>query len=325
MKRPRIHIDRKFVPLLATALVLIGLYVAGCVSFRGFGSLRVLVNLFGDNAFIGVAAVGMTFVILSGGIDLSVGSVIAFTGIFVARLVASGVHPLAAMVAAVGLGALLGASMGGLIHAFEMPPFLVTLGGMFFARGMGFVVRAQSLGIKHEFYSNTITRTLAIPLNQRLHIPFTAICFVLAAGIGIWIAWQTRFGRNVYAIGSNERSALLMGVPVGRTKVLIYAFSGLCSSLAGCVATFYMQSGNPASFVGLELDVIASVVVGGTLLTGGVGYVAGTVMGVLILGLIQNLISFQGSLNSWWTRIAVGLLLFVFIAMQRVLARGGKH
>jgi simple sugar transport system permease protein len=139
--------------------------------------------------------------------------------------------------------------------------------------------------------------------------------------VGALVSLYTRFGRNVYAIGSSEHSARLMGVPVGRTKVQVYALAGFCSALAGCVATLYMQSGNAASYVGSELDVIASVVIGGTLLTGGVGYVGGTVMGVLILSLITTLIT-NANISSWLTSVAVGILLLVFIVLQRFLSRG---
>lgn len=325
----RRRIPAKYIPLAATALVLVALYTAGCLSYPNFASPRVAVDLLGDNAFLGVAAVGATFVILSGGIDLSVGSVVAFTSILIASLVGEhGVHPLPAMAVALAVGAALGSAMGCLIHFYRLPPFLVTLAGMFFARGMGFVVREQSLGIKHAFYVKDIIQNLAIPVSRQVSIPFTAVCFVAVFVAGLYVAHYTRFGRTVYAIGGDEQSARLMGLPIGRTKILIYTCAGLFSALAGVVRTFYMQSGDPASCVGLELDAIAAVVIGGTLLSGGVGFVAGTGMGVLILGLIQTIINFQGNLNTWWTKIVVGLLVLVFILLQNVVAaasgRSGK-
>ena len=313
------QVNPRYIPLFATAVVMIGLFLLGAFQFPNFGSLRVVINLFGDNAFLGVAAIGATFVILSGGIDLSVGSVVAFTGILIASLVGHGCDPRLALLTAVLIGSAFGAGTGWLIHAFELPPFLVTLGGMFLMRGLSFVVHDQSLAIKHPFYSETIA-SLAMPLGPRLSIPFTAVCLVFAVTAATFISVYTRFGRNVYALGSDEASARLMGVPVGRTKVMIYALAGCFSALGGCVATCYMQSGNPASFVGLELDAIAAVVIGGTLLTGGVGFVPGTLMGVLILGLIQTLITFQGNLNTWWTKIAVGVLLLLFIVLQKVIS-----
>jgi ribose/xylose/arabinose/galactoside ABC-type transport system permease subunit len=311
----------KYIPLLATAFVLLALYVAGGLSFPKFFSLRVAVNLFGDNAFLGIAAVGATFVILSGGIDLSVGSVVAFTSILISTMVGEWhIHPLAAIALSLCIGALLGGGMGCLIQLFELPPFLVTLAGMFLVRGLGFVVRAESLGINHPFFVEKVNETLAIPLNAKVSLPFTATCYAVIFLLAIVVAHYTKFGRSIYALGGDEPSARLMGLPVARTKILIYTVSGLCSAMAGVVYAFYTQSGNPASCVGLELDAIAAVVIGGTLLSGGVGFMAGTLMGVLILGLIQTLITFQGNLNTWWTRIVVGLLVLLFILLQNLIS-----
>ena len=161
---------------------------------------------------------------------------------------------------------------------------------------------------------------MAIHLNAKVSVPFTASCYAVIFLVAIVIAHYTKFGRTIYALGGDEPSARLMGLPVARTKILIYTLSGFCSALAGVVYTFYTQSGNPASCVGLELDAIAAVVIGGTLLSGGVGYMAGTLMGVLILGLIQTLITFQGNLNTWWTKIVIGLLVLLFILLQNVIS-----
>jgi simple sugar transport system permease protein len=329
--KPRL--SAKYIPLLATAFVLLALYAAGAVHFPKFFSLRVAVNLIGDNAFLGVAAVGATFVILSGGIDLSVGSVVAFTSIFIAQAVEEWhYNPGVAIGMALVLGGVFGAGMGCLIQFFELPPFLVTLAGMFLVRGLGFVIRPESLGIQHPFFLDTVNDSLAIQLTPKVSWPFTATCYVVIFLIAVAVAHFTKFGRNIYAIGGDENSARLMGLPVKRTKIMIYTVSGLCSALAGVVYTFYTQSGNPASCVGLELDAIASVVIGGTLLSGGVGFMAGTLMGVVILGLIQTLITFQGNLNTWWTKIVVGLLVLVFILLQNFvslaswrLAGGKRH
>jgi len=316
----KLRLAPRYIPLLATALVLIALYGFGSIHFENFSSLRVAVNLVGDNAFLGVAAIGATFVILSGGIDLSVGAVVAFTSILIASLVAHGVGPLVAIALALVIGALFGTLMGFLIRVFDLPPFLVTLAGMFLARGMGFVIHPQSLGITHPFFLERVTEGLSIPLNDRISLPFTASCYIAVLLAALFLAHYTRFGRFIYALGGDEQSATLMGLPVGRTKILTYTMSGFCSAMAGVVYTMYTQSGDPASCVGLELDAIASVVIGGTLLSGGVGFMAGTAMGVLILGLIQTLITFQGNLNTWWTRIVVGLLVLAFILLQNLVA-----
>ncbi len=142
-----------------------------------------------------------------------------------------------------------------------------------------------------------------------------ALLVLLAAFV---VLHRTRLGRNVYALGGNEQSALLMGLPVARTKIAVYAISGFCSALGGVLLTFYMLSGYGLHAVGLELDAIAATVIGGTLLTGGSGFVLGTALGVMVLGLIQTVISFQGTLSSWWTRIVIGGLLLVFILLQRL-------
>ena len=305
--------------LAATVFVFLALYGFAAWKYEGFFTLRVFVNLLGDNSFLAIAAVGMTFVILSGGIDLSVGAVLAFTTIFIATLVGKhGVHPAAAIAMALGLGTLFGSGMGYLIHRYELPPFLVTLGGMFFARGIAFVVSQESVEIAHPFYA--ALQGFAIPLTERVALPATAMVFLLVFAVGVFLAHHTRFGRNVYAIGGSESSARLMGLPVARTKVTVYALSGLCSALAGVVASLYMGSGNPAIGVGFELDAIACVVIGGTLLSGGVGTLIGTLFGLLIYGTLKTTLDFA-SLNSWWLRIAIGGQLAVFILLQRFLSR----
>jgi simple sugar transport system permease protein len=310
---------RKHIPVLATALVLVALFATASGLYRNFFALRVFTNLFFDNAVLGILAIGMTFVILSGGIDLSVGSVVAFTTVFIATMIRDhGMHPCTAWGLALLLGAAFGAAMGLLIHCYRMPAFLVTLGGMFFARGMAFVVNMQSVGIEHPLYRAVVD--FRIPLPRRAFLPAVALVFLGMFAVALYLAHLTRFGRNVYAVGGDEESALLMGLPVGRTRVWVFTFNGFCSALAGIAASFYMGSGNPAMGFGLELDAIASVVIGGTLLTGGVGYVAGTMLGVLIFGTIDSALKFDGRLSSWWLRISIGLLLLLFILMQKALS-----
>jgi galactofuranose transport system permease protein len=319
----KLPLRQRNIPLAATALVLILIFAYGASAYPGFASWGVVRNLLVDNAFLGVAAIGATFVILSGGIDLSVGSVMAFTSILVASLIErGGIHPLAAFSVAIAIGAVFGCAQGIFIQLFSLPPFLVTLAGMFLARGAAFAVHPQSLGIKHPFVADTLNDALSvhIPLGARgVYIPITVflvISLLLAAWFGLR---HTRSGRTLYALGDDEHAASLMGLPVARSRITVYTLSGLLSALAGIVFSLYQQSGDPASCKGLELDAIAAVVIGGTLLRGGVGSVIGTAMGVLILGLIQTLISFQGDLSSWWTRIVVGLLVLLFLTLQRIL------
>jgi len=308
---------KRNIPFLATLSVCVLLYIAAGVKYDGFFSARVFLNFLSDNAVLGVAAIGLTFVILSGGIDLSVGSVVGVISIVLAILVdGKGIPPAVAIPLVLAAGAIFGAGMGTLIHYFALPPFLVTLGGMFFARGLGFMIRMESMPITKL---GGIVDAITIPLGSAYELPATAVVFLAFLAIAIVIAHFTRFGRNVYAIGGNEQSAVLMGLPVARTKVGVYALGGFCSAAAGVVFTFYTSSGNPTAGTGLELEAIAAVVVGGTLLSGGVGLLAGTLLGVLIFGMIQTIIMFQGNINSWWTPIIIGLLLLAFILLQKAI------
>ncbi len=307
---------RKFIPLLATALALAALFTTASLLYPGFCSRLVVANLFADNAALGISAVGMTYVIISGGIDLSVGSVVAATSIVAATLIGRhGWHPVPVIALSLLLGLLFGLGQGLLIQRFELPAFLVTLGGMFFARGLAFAVTPESAGINHPFYD--WVQALRLPLGGRAGLPATALLFLAVFVVAAAASHLTSFGRNVYALGGGADSARLMGLPVAATRVAVYGLNGFASALAGVVATFYTGSGNPAMGAGLELDAIAAVVIGGALLTGGVGFVEGTLLGVLIFGTIQSALVFDGRLNSWWLRIAIGLLLLLFILLQK--------
>lgn len=311
--------QQKYVPVLATASLLVLMFAIGSLRYENFGSAQVILDIFIDNAFLLVVAVGMTFVILTGGIDLSVGAVVALSTILSATLVQErGWNPILVIVLMLLLGSGLGAGMGAVIHFFEIQPFIVTLAGMFLARGLCYVISIDSISIDNALYVK-LAQT-RIPLPGGLHIsPSVLIAVIVVAGAA-YILHLTRLGRTVYAIGGNQQSAMLMGLAVGRTKVLVYAISGFCSALGGVLLSFYTLSGYSLNGVGLELDAIAAVVIGGTLLIGGSGYVWGTVLGVLTLGMIQTLITFDGTLSSWWTRIFIGTLLFIFILLQRLIS-----
>lgn len=311
-------LQRKYIPLAATVSLFAAMSVFGGVSYTGFFSAQVFLNLLIDNAFLVIVAVGMTFVILSGGIDLSVGSVVALSTIVLAKLVQH-LHwdLMVAIPLVLCMGTLFGAFMGWLIQRFRLQPFIVTLAGMFLARGLCYLISIDSISITDEAYTVLAqTRIHLWPEGPMVSISAVLALVVLAAAV--FIAHGTQFGRTVYAIGGSEHSAVLMGLPVAHTNVAVYALSGFCAALGGVVFTFYMLSGYGLHAVGLELDAIAAVVIGGTLLSGGVGYVAGTLFGVLTLGIIQTLIMFDGSLSSWWTRIVIGALLFIFCLLQRV-------
>jgi ribose/xylose/arabinose/galactoside ABC-type transport system permease subunit len=309
----------KLLPLGVTIALFVIMYGAGAYLFEGFFSLQVFLNFFIDNAFLAITAIGMTFVILSGGIDLSVGSVIALTTMVSAKLVGhSGWSPEIVIPLVLAIGSVFGLGMGLIIQFFRVQPFIVTLAGMFLARGLCYLISIDSITIESSFYTELAAFRIPLPLDTSITVNVVVAFIVLA--VAIYVAHFTRFGRTVYAIGGNEQSALLMGLPVARTKVLVYTFNGFCSALAGVVFTFYMLSGYALHAQGMELDAIAAVVIGGTLLTGGSGYVVGTLFGVLIYGTIQTFLSFHGDLSSWWTKIVIGSLLLAFCLLQRVLA-----
>lgn len=315
--------NQRRLPLVITTSLFALLYGFGAISYDAFLSPQVFVNLLIDNGFLLVVAVGMTFVIISGGIDLSVGSIVALTTMISATL-AQQYHwtfwQILPLVLAVGC--LFGLFMGVLIQIFKLQAFIVTLGGMFLARGLCYVISIDSISITAPSF--TVLSEYRIPLGSETFVSTSGVVAMAVLAIGIFLAHYTRFGRTVYAIGGNERSAMLMGLPVTKTKIMVYVLSGFCSALGGVLVTLYMLSGYGLHALGFEMDAIAAAVIGGTLLTGGVGYLAGTLVGVAILGVIQTLIVFDGSLSSWWTRIAIGALLFFFCLMQRLLDRTGK-
>ena len=311
-----------FTPLVTVVLLFAMLGIGGAV-YPGLLSVQVILNLLIDNAFLLVLAIGMSFVILSGGIDLSVGSVLALATMISAWLLQVVHWPPQAVIALVlVLGALFGGGMGAMIHYFKLQPFIVTLAGMFLARGLCYLISINSITIDDPLY-------LAMSQTQLGFlggfVSPSALIALLMLALAIFLAHFTAFGRGVYAIGGNEQSALMMGLPVARTKVLVYAFSGFCAALAGVLFSFYMLSGYGLHAQGTELDAIAAVVIGGTLLSGGYGYVAGALSGVLVLGTIQTLIAFDGTLSSWWTKIVIGALLFVFCVVQRLMAMGAAR
>ena len=320
---PARWINQRTLPLVVTASLFALLYGFGSLRYDAVFSAQVFFNLLIDNGFLVVVAIGMTFVIISGGIDLSVGSVVALTTMIAATLSQQydwtfwQILPLV-----LAVGCLFGLFQGVLIQIFKLQPFIVTLGGMFLARGLCYVISIESIPITGPTF--TKLAEYRIPIGSEASVTTSCVVAIVVLLIAIYLAHFTRFGRTVYAIGGNERSAMLMGLPVTRTKIQVYMLSGFCSALGGVLVMLYMLSGYGLHALGMELDAIAAVVIGGTLLTGGVGYVAGSLIGVMILGVIQTLIAFDGELSSWWTRIGIGILLFVFCLLQRLFERSGK-
>lgn len=315
-------INPRHVSMFVTLGLFVLLFGTGSVLFYGFFSLQNFWNLFIDNSYLLIMAVGMTFVIISGGIDLSVGSVLALSTMMTSALLEkAGMPPAAVIFLVLLMGTVFGFAMGYIIQTFSLPPFIITLAGLYLARGLCYVISLDTIGITNPFW-HAMARTKINFFGLFFISPSVVIALAMVAA-GMFLSRYSRFGRNIFAIGGNEQSALLMGLPVSLTKIFLYAFNGFCSALGGIVFTFYTLSGYALNGKNMEMDVIASVVIGGTLLTGGVGGVLGTVFAVLVYGTIQVLIVFQGTLNAWWTRIAIGFLFFLVTTLQRIFENRG--
>ena len=321
----------KYVMVYATLGVFLIIYLFGALMFgdKGFTSIRTLMLMFIDNAYIGISAVGMTMVLISGGIDLSVASVASLTGMFIAYGTSvMGLSPVVCIAFSLLVGTGLGLLMGAAIHYLNVPAFITTLTGSFLARGICSLISRESISINNEtidalagwkIYLMQFTDGEWVKIKPVAYINFSVLLLIAMVILGMVILQWTRFGRNVYAIGGNEQSAKLMGLPVARTKIMVYGINGLCSALAGVAYVLYVKSGWNLALAGGELDVISSAVIGGVLLTGGVGYMVGTLFGVMLKSTIPALITFSGNLSSWWAKIATGVLLLLFIVIQRMV------
>jgi galactofuranose transport system permease protein len=312
-------------PLLTTIAIFILAYAVGAQQYPAMQKPQAFFNLLINNGPLLIVGIGMTFVILTGGIDLSVGGVLALTTAASAALLKQGVSPAVVMPLMLLMGAALGGTLGSVIHFFKVQAFIVTLMGLFFARGLAYIISLTSVTINNGVYKYLALTPIPIPFTAKAYVYLPSLVGPILLLVAAYVAFFTRFGRTVYAIGNNETSARLMGLPVGRTKILVYAFSGFCSALAGIVFSISLLAGYGQFATGMELDAIASVVMGGTLLTGGVGNVLGTLFGVLIEGTIISILQYNGTLSSWWTRIGVGVLTLIFIGIQSLFYVRKKH
>ena len=324
----------KYIMVLATIGIFLAIYIFGAILYgdKGFTKLRTFAMLFVDNAYIGISAVGMTMVLITGGIDLSVAAVASLTGMFIAYgTTVLGLDPVLCMAFSIVVGVALGLGMGALVTYLKIPPFVATLTGMFLARGVCSLISRDSISIDNELidklagwkmYFMTLKDGEWVKIKPVAYINLNVVMFIVMIIIGTYILQKTRFGRNVYAIGGNEQSARLMGLPVDKTKMMVYGFNGLCSALAGIAYSLYVKSGWNLALQGGELDVISAAVIGGVLLSGGVGYMIGTFFGVLLKAVIPSLITFNGTLSSWWGKIITGLLVLLFVALQQVVMHG---
>ncbi|GLY46758.1 ABC transporter permease [Lentzea sp. NBRC 102530] len=298
----------------AVALVL--MVAVSWLVFPRFGSLDNLRDLALQGSFLAIIAIGMTFVIITGGIDLSVGSLYALGGVLAAW--GSQYGFLAALALPLVVCGLIGLVNGLLIAKTNMAPFIVTLASLLFARGLLLAITDEG--------ANTYKidgDSAFVELGRGTVAGFGYPIFVAAvlAVLGGMVLNRTNFGQNVFATGGAEQSAVLLGVPVAKTKVLVYTMSGTLAGLAGALTAAYLQSGVTVIGVGLELDAIAVVVIGGTLLTGGMGTILGTVIGVGLIKVIQNVINQIGTLDSNYQSVVSGVFLLVVVVLQRILRR----
>lgn len=321
--------------------VTITLFVIMCIlgvimfSDQGFAKFQTFLNMLIDNAGLVIAAAGMTVVMITGGIDISVGSVIGLVCMMLAySMQKMGMPAPVAIIGVLIFGVVFGAVQGFFIAYMKLQPFIMTLAGLFFCRGLTAMISAEQIAIT----DNEMFLAMA---NQDIHILFSKVPFlgyslsrrgkvvptfihpsVVIALVTLVVIWYickyTKFGRNLFALGGNEQSAMLMGINVRRTKFLAYVLNGFLASLAGFVFCLNTMSGFVEQARGFEMEAISSAVIGGTLLTGGVGTVIGSFFGVLIKATIETYIRCNGTLSSWWNKIVLSAMLCFFIVLQSV-------
>lgn len=298
-------------------IVLAVVTVAASIVFgTRFASVDNFLNILEASSFLGLVAVGMTFVIIAGGIDLSVGSLLALSAVLAAFGSQYGTIP--AILLPLGVCGAIGLVNGVLIARARMAAFIVTLATLLFARGLAFAVSDEGNTIFH------IDSQLAVIWLGQGSIAGVRVPIVIA-GVAFAVGWvaltRTRYGMAVTAIGGSDDAARLMGLPIARVKTTMYLVSGLLAGLAGLLVAARSSSGQSTIGVGLELQAIAAVVIGGTLLTGGSGSIAGTLAGVLLLNVINNVINQVGTLSSYFQQVVSGLFLISVVLVQRYLSR----
>ena len=300
------------------AVVLVILIVVGGFSLPTFASFSNVANILTQSSFPLIVAVGMTFVILTGGIDLSVGSVFALGGVLAAE--GSNYGILGAILLPLVVCGVIGLLQGLLVAYAKMAPFIVTLAGLLAVRGLVLAITAG--GSTTPLVKNAAFT--AIGQDGVFGIHWTVVVALVAVMLGTVALTRTRAGQSIFAIGGSESASTFMGLPVARIKLSVYVVSGLCAGLAGALNAGYSSSGVPTVGVGLELSAISAVVIGGTLLVGGRGSLAGTLAGVLLLSVIQNMINQVGSLNSSAQAVVSGVFLAIVVIIQTVLSRSQR-
>ncbi|MCR5763579.1 MAG: sugar ABC transporter permease YjfF [Treponema sp.] len=318
--------------LFVTICLFAVMYILGCLIYSdaGFGKMQTFLNMLIDNAGLLIAASGMTMVMITGGIDISVGSVIGLVCMILSySMERLGFNAFTSIAVVLVFGLVFGAFQGWLISYMELQPFIITLAGLFGCRGITAIISSEQIAIKaNETFLGIANANIKVLIGSTVNkrgvrmYPFIHPSVVIAL-IAVAVVWYvlkyTRFGRNLYAIGGNEQSALLMGINVKKTKFIAYVVEGFMASLAGFVFCLNTTSGFVEQARGFEMEAISSAVIGGTMLTGGVGSVIGTIFGVLIKATIETLIRCQGTLSSWWNKIVLSVILCFFIVLQSVI------
>ena len=320
--------------LLITIGLFIVMYIAGCAVYsqKGFTHLQTLLNILINNSGLLCVTCGMTCVMLTGGIDISVGSLIAMDCMFIAVGIEKwSMNPILLMILVLVIGVVFGLVQGFCVGYLKLQPFIVTMAGMFFGRGMTAVICTEQVSVSSsELFVKIAQAKIELPFgaytNNRgvLQVPYVRIPVVIALIELILVFLMlkyTKFGRSLYAVGGSEQSAVMMGLDVAKTKLKAYVLSSVLCSIGGICYCLNTMSGSVQQATGLEMDAISSAVIGGTLLTGGVGNVIGSFFGVLINGTISTLVKTNGKLLSSWSNIAVAALLCFFIILQSVFAK----
>ena len=311
-------------PTIASVVIFVAMIVYGEIAYGRIVQASTLSNLLINNAHLIVLAVALTFVILAGGIDLSVGSVIAFSSVAGVMLANAGWPPLLVVVAMIGMGSIFGLCSGLLIRYFNVQPFIATLAMMFLGRGLASLLSTKPERLAEDSPIRWLGEKIKVidgPRVNDLTVTPAVIAAVIVVVVAFFVLHRTRTGRTVYAIGGSENSALLMGLPVHRSKVLIYVISGTLAGLAAVLYTARLGTAQNITGIGWELDAIAAAVIGGTVLTGAYGYVLGSVVGALVLGLMTVLITRDGGIPPEMTTIITGGILLVFVLLQRAVTR----
>ncbi len=323
--------------LLITIVVFFLMYI-GAVVFQGKGFLKpqTFFNILNANAALILLACGLSLVMITGSIDISVGGVTALVSMCCAvYLDYQGGNVFVSMLIALGIGLAFGLVQGILIAYLDIQPFIVTLAGMFFARGMTTIVHTNPFNVENpNFVALKETRVnvpgmgsvnklgVYVPAYVELGV-LVALLIVLAL---FFILRYTKLGRNFYAVGGNNQSALMLGINVKRTKFFAHLLCGVLAGIGGYVYFLHVGSGAPSHAQGAEMNAIASSIIGGTMLTGGVGNIIGTFFGVLSLSTIQNIVSSAGLDQAWWTGITIAAMLCLFLVIQSVvMARKKKQ